>query len=69
MEYKFCSSQEEVENFLLTLREILLNPNFNLNRDLDILLKKKTEDSLDPYTTENTLNKLNYDNEDVRNEN
>ena len=68
MEYKFCSSQEEVENFLLTLREILLNPNFNLNRDFDILLKKKTEDSLDPYTTENTLNKLNYDNEDVKNE-
>ena len=68
MEYKFCSSQEEIENFLLTLREILLNPNFNLNRDLDILLKKKTEDSLDPYTTENTLNKLNYDNEDVKNE-
>lgn len=68
MEYKFCSSQEDVEKFLLALKEILLNPNFNINKDLDILLKKKTEDPLDPYTTQNTLNKLDYDNEDVKNE-
>ena len=64
MEYKFCSSQEDVEKFLLALKEILLNPNFNINKDLDILLKKKTEDPLDPYTTQNTLNKLDYDNEE-----
>ena len=45
MEYKFCSSQEDVEKFLLTLKGILLDSKFDINKDLDILLKKKTEDS------------------------
>ena len=58
MEYKFCSSQEDVEKFLLTLKGILLDSKFDINKDLDILLKKKTEDSLSPYTTQNTLIKL-----------
>ena len=68
MEYKFCSSQEDVENFLITLKRILLDSKFDISKDLDILLKKKTEDLLSPYTTQNTLIKLNYDNEDVKNE-
>ena len=41
MEYKFCSSQEDVENFLITLKGILLDSKFDINKDLDILLKKK----------------------------
>lgn len=35
---------------------------------MDILLKKKNEDPLDPYTTMNTLNELDYDKEDIKRE-
>lgn len=59
-------SKEVVVEFLLELRRILTLPTFNVNCDLDILLKKKDEDSLDPYTTANTLAELEFDKYDVR---
>lgn len=38
---------------------------FVIHRDLDILLKKKNESPLDPYTTANTLAALDFDKADV----
>ena len=61
MESKYCAKREEVEKFLEILKNILNNKNFNIGKDLDILLKKKNEDPLDPYTTMNTLNELDYE--------
>lgn len=60
----FISSQNEVDNFLQDLRKILKIDGYRL----DILLRKRREDSLDPYTTENTLLDLDYNTKDVRNE-
>lgn len=68
MESKYCAKREEVEEFLEILKNILNNKNFNIGKDLDILLKKKNEDPLDPYTTMNTLNELDYDKEDIKRE-
>ena len=59
-------SKEAVGEFLLELKRILTSPNFNVSCDLDILLKKKNEDPLDPYTTANTLAELEFDKYDVR---
>jgi len=61
-------SREKVEQFLKELKSILSSPNFNPTMDLDILLKKKNEDVLDPYTTANTMLALDFNNDDVRNE-
>ena len=47
---------------LLELKEVLNSPRC----DLDILPKKKGEESHDPYTTENTLIDLEYDTHDVK---
>lgn len=57
---------EEVEEFLGMLQEILQSENFNISRDLDILLKKSSEAPDDPYTTQNTLLDLEFGKEDVR---
>lgn len=37
MEKSYCSQRIEIENFLKTLKEILINQNFDINRDFDIL--------------------------------
>lgn len=63
---KCISSKEEVQNFLNELFCILSSKNFNLESDLDILPKKKSENPTDPYTTQNTMLDLSYDKEDVR---
>lgn len=68
METSYCSKKEEVEEFLQMLKEILTNKNFDINRDFDILFRKKNESKEDPYITSNTLAALNYDREDVKNE-
>lgn len=57
-------SRDEVELFLTDLKSILTADNC----ELDILLKKKSEEPLDPFTTENTLIDLGYDSGDVKNE-
>lgn len=59
-------SKEEVENFIGRLRDILASPTFNINIDLDLIPKKKSESPLDPYTTANTLAELDYDKYDIR---
>ena len=68
MKTNYCSKKEEVEEFLATLREILTNNSFDIDRDLDILFRKKNENKNDPYITSNTLAELDYDKEDVKNE-
>ena len=65
---KIISSEEEVKTFLFELKEILTDPAFNVDVDLDILLKKKTESAIDPYTTGNTLLELEFDSNDVVNQ-
>jgi hypothetical protein len=62
---KIVSSKDEVETFLKELKEVLMNSNFDVSRDLDILLKKKSEAATDPHTTENTLLALDFDKNDV----
>lgn len=68
METSYCSKKEEVEEFLQMLKEILTNKNFDINRDFDILFRKKNESKEDLYITSNTLAALNYDREDVKDE-
>lgn len=65
MSSKIVSPPEDVETFLRELKDILLSPNFNASRDLDIMLKKRNETATDPYTTENTLLALDFDKNDV----
>jgi len=62
---KVVSPKSEVETFLKQIKEILVNPNFNVSRDMDILLKKRSENAIDPYTTGNTLLALDFDKADV----
>jgi len=62
---KIISSEEEVRNFLIELRELVNDPSFNARDDLDILMKKKIESPTDPYTTANTLLALDFDKSDV----
>lgn len=68
MQNKICSSKQEVEEFLVQLKQIINDKKFNVIQDLDILLKKSKEDINDPYTTQNTLSALNYDKMDVKKE-
>lgn len=63
---KRIDSKTEVQNFLCDLNEIMTSPNFNIDKDLDILPKKNSEADTDPYTTENTLLDLDYDSYDVK---
>jgi hypothetical protein len=65
---KIISSEEEIKNFLSGIKEILTDPSFNVDVDLDILMKKKTESPTDPYTTANTLLALDFDKYDVLNQ-
>ena len=68
MSLKIISTKEEVENFLIDLKTILLDKDFDVQRDLDIIQKKKSELSTDLYTTFNTLLALSFDLKDVANE-
>lgn len=68
MSQKIISSEQEVESFLKELKGLLTNPKFNVQRDLDILLKKKSESVEDLYTTANTLLALEFDKADIRNQ-
>lgn len=63
---KVQSPQNEVQDFLDALKTIMKSPDFNLEKDLDILPRKSNESPTDPYTTQNTLLDLEYDSEDVR---
>lgn len=60
----YIASKSDVKNFLKELKEVLNSKNCNL----DILSKKKTEKSDDPFTTENTMLDLDYNTDDVKNE-
>ena len=62
---KVISSKEEVEAFLHELIRILNSPEFDIDYDLDVLPKKKSESPTDPYTTANTLLELDFDRKDV----
>lgn len=62
---QLISEQKEVCLFLNQLKSILKSPKFNLDTDLDILMKKKNEDPCDPFTTANTLAELAFDSRDV----
>lgn len=62
---KIILSEEEVQNFLTELKNLLGNPDFNIGADLDILMRKRSESPIDPYTTVNTLLALDFDKYDV----
>lgn len=66
MSQKYISARNEIEVFLKELGEVLTDPSFNLKTDLDILLKKRHESPIDPYTTENTLLALDFDRGDIK---
>lgn len=61
-ENSYIATREQVREFIEELKEVLNSPHC----DLDILPKKKGEESHDPYTTENTLIDLEYDTHDVK---
>lgn len=58
-------SKEFVEQFLSELKAILESDTFVIERDLDILPKKRNESATDPYTTINTMANLEFDANDV----
>jgi len=62
---KVVSSKSEVETFLKEIKETLGSMDFNVSRDFDILLKKRSENAIDPHTTGNTLLALDFDKNDV----
>lgn len=64
---KIISQEEDVILFLKNLKEVLTDPDFDISKDLDILLKKKAELPTDPYTTFNTIQALEFDRYDVLN--
>lgn len=66
-EYKRVDSFETVRHFLDDVKCKLTNPAFDINQDFHIKLLKFKEDPHDPYTTQNTLIKLNFDLNDVIN--
>jgi hypothetical protein len=65
---KVISPESDVIIFLKELKEVLTDPGFDASRDLDILPKKKNESPTDPYTTFNTLQALDFDRHDVKNQ-
>ena len=65
MSNKVVSCKEDVVQFLHELINILNDPKFDVDNDLDIMLKKKDESPIDPYTTVNTLLELDFNKEDV----
>lgn len=58
-------SKEFVEQFLSELKAILESDTFVIERDLDILPKKRNESATDSYTTINTMADLELDANDV----
>jgi hypothetical protein len=54
-----------VQTFLTELKAVINHPQFDPDRDLDILQKKSGESDTDPYTTRNTLLALEFNNIDV----
>jgi len=60
----FIAPLTDVKNFLTDLKHVLTSDECAL----DIMLRKKDEDPLDPYTTENTMLDLDYDTDDVKDE-
>ena len=66
--YDYIEDKESVNQFLTDLKNILTDKKFNINTDLDILLRKSGEKFNDPYTTQNTLLELGYDKEDIKTE-
>lgn len=64
---KIISPENDVIAFLNELKEVLTDPNFDVSKDLDILLKKSSELPTDSYTTANTLLALDFDKNDVVN--
>lgn len=58
-------SKEFVEKFLGELKAILESDTFVIERDLDILSKKRNESATDPYTTINTMADFEFDANDV----
>ena len=43
MSNKICSTKQEVEKFIKELKDVINNKEFNINTDLDILMKKLSE--------------------------
>ena len=43
MSNKICLKKQEIEKFLEELKNIINSKEFNINTDLDILMKKSTE--------------------------
>lgn len=68
MSLKVISPESDVIIFLKELKEVLTDPGFDVSRDLDILPKKKNESPTDPYTTFNTMQALDFDMQDVKNQ-
>jgi len=68
MSLKIISAETDVISFLKELKEVLVDPDFDVSSDLDILLKKSSELPSDPYTTTNTLLALDFDKTDVLNQ-
>lgn len=58
-------SKEFVEQFLSELKAILESDTFVIERDLDILPKKRNDSATDSYTTINTMADLEFDVNDV----
>lgn len=65
MSQKIISKKDDVIKFLMELNSVLNNPLFDVEKDLDILGKKKNESPFDPFTTANTLIALEFDKRDV----
>lgn len=65
MSCKAILSENAVREFLNELKELLTAPNFDVSRDLDILLKKSNELPTNPFTTGNTLLALDFDRNDI----
>ena len=67
-ERSYTSDKEELEKFLLNVRTTICDSAFNPYANMIIIPKKKSEGSLDRFTTENTMMRLEFDPSDVANE-
>ena len=67
-ERSYISDKEELEKFLLNVKATICDSTFNPYAHLKIIPKKKSEDPLDRFTTENTMMRLEFDSSDVANE-
>ncbi|MFX3625115.1 MAG: hypothetical protein ACE3JP_14105 [Ectobacillus sp.] len=64
MKEDWIEALDDVNNFINKVRKILSNSECQL----DIQMTRQDEDPLDPYTTQNTILSLGYDEEDIVNE-